>query len=194
MQIGNDSLLIVKINSNFAKYFDMSDTTKFKAGDKFAILWFIPKTGAYAKGTVDTITVSDIAQEAQATSYGVPPGVAADTLWTQGNIYPYTVQWICIVRNIKYSVGVTNTVIPSRKASMLRLVGSRVYFTAATRDRVTITLTSPNGSRIKTIFDGLAGLGPNVVSLESAQLATGIYFVTMRQGAMQYVERFVKIK
>jgi len=65
MQIGNDSLFIVKINSNFDKFFDMSDTTKFKAGDKFAILWFIPKTGLYAKGTVDTIEVSDIAQEAR---------------------------------------------------------------------------------------------------------------------------------
>jgi len=194
MQVGNDSLFIVKINSNFAKYFDMSDTTEFKAGDKFTILWFIPKTGLYAKGTVDTIAVSDIAQEAQMTSYGVPPGVAADTLRTQGNNYPYTVQWICIVKNIKYSVGVTSKVIPDRKTSMLRLVGSHVYFTAATRDRVTITLTSPNGSRVKTIFSGLAGLGTNVVSLESAQLATGIYFVTMRQGSMQYVERFVKIR
>jgi hypothetical protein len=77
---------------------------------------------------------------------------------------------------------------------MLRLVGSHVYFTAATRDPVTITLTSPNGSRVKTIFNGLAGLGTNVVSLESAHLATGIYFVTMRQGSMQYVERFVKIR
>jgi hypothetical protein len=194
MQIGNDSLFIVKINSNFDKFFDMSDTTKFKAGDKFAILWFIPKTGLYAKGTVDTIEVSDIAQEAQRTSFGVPPGVAADTLWTQGSTYPYSVQWICIVRNSKYSVGVANTVIPNRKSSMLRVAGSRVYFTAATKDRVTIMLTSPNGARVKTIFNGVAGSGTHLVSLDPSRLATGVYFVTMRQGAMQYVERFVKIK
>jgi hypothetical protein len=193
-QVGTDSLFLVKINSNFDKFFNFSDASKYQAGDKFSISWFIPKTGTYAKGTMDTITVSDISQEAQKTSYGVPPGVATDTLWTQGSNYPYTVQWICIVRNTKYSTGVTNLVIPNRKSSMLRLVGSRVYFTASARDRVSIVLTSPNGSRVKTIYSGIAGAGTHVVSLQQADLATGVYFVTMRQGATQYVERFVKIK
>ena len=194
MQVGKDSLFVVKINSNFVKYFNMSDTSRYKAGDKFTIYWFIPKTGAYAKGTVDTIEVSDIAQEALSTSYGVPPGVAADTLWTRGSNYPYTVQWICIVRNVNYGTAATNLVIPTRKSSMLRLAGSRVYFTAAAQDRITIMLTSLNGARVKTIFSGIAGAGTHVVSLQPADLATGVYFVTMRQGSMQYVERFVKIK
>lgn len=195
LQLGKDSLFIVKINSNFLKTFAMDDTTRFKAGEKFKILWFSPTTGTYAKGSVDSFVVSDLAVEAHVQSFGVPPGITPDTLWTQGKSYPYTVQWICILRNASYS----NAVIKPRAAgaaySMLRVAGARVCFTVPGKnERVRLSLLSINGAEIKTVFDGRPGAGEHWVSIESSHLAAGVYFVHMQQGAKSYAVPFVKVK
>jgi hypothetical protein len=168
----------------------MSDTTTIKPGTTFKVRWFNPRTGQYvAVGTIDSFTVSDVPIEAYRTSYGFPPGV---TDWAQ--MLFKSNDWICVVRNTKYSIGVKSGIASIKKSSVLRIAGSRIFFSSSGNEHVTLTLYAVNGAKMKTVFDGIAGSGSHAVSLEPMRLATGLYFVVLKQGGKQYREPFVKIK
>ena len=190
MQQGVDSLFVVRIYSDKAKYFNMMDTTKIKPGMTFKIKWFNPRTGQYVSGgTVDSVTVSDVPQEAYRTAYGLPPGV---TDWSQ--MLFKSNDWICVVRNAKYPNGVVRGIANNKKSSLLHITGSRIFFSASANEHVTLDLYAVNGAKVETVFDGIMGSGSHTVSLEPRHLATGLYFVVLKQGGKQYREPFVKIK
>jgi hypothetical protein len=190
MRLGIDSFFVVRIYSDKAKYFNMSDTTTIKPGTTFKIKWFNPRTGLYtAGGTVDSFTVSDVPIEAYRTAYGFPPGV---TDWTQ--MLFKSNDWICVVNNSNYASGVVHGLVNNKTSSVLRIVGSRIFFTARANEHVTLALYAVNGAKVETVFDGIMGSESHTVSLEPKRLATGIYFVVLNQGGKQYREPFVKIK